>query len=166
MKHEKLIRRTFELADLAVARGDHPFGALLARDGEIVLEAHNEVLLGRDYTKHAETLLVSRATGKYEHEFLSECALYSSTEPCVMCAGAILLSGVKSVVFGCSGQQLAEIFGRSDLIVPFRDISDRCTRVVEVIGPLLEAEGAVAHQRYWPEHLAKSDAKRITNALI
>ena len=88
MNHEDLIRRTFRLAELAVERGDHPFGALLARNGEIVLETHNEVLIGTDYTKHAETLLVSRATGRFDHQFLTECILYTSTEPCVMCAGA------------------------------------------------------------------------------
>jgi tRNA(Arg) A34 adenosine deaminase TadA len=83
------LRRAIELAQQACDHGNHPFGALLVdRRGNVVLEAENTVRTDRDVTAHAETNLMRMASARFEPDFLERCTLYTSTEPCAMCAGA------------------------------------------------------------------------------
>src|SRR5712691_9120428 len=84
------LRRAIELAREAREHGNHPFGALLVDDrGNVVLEAENTVRTDKDVTAHAETNLMRMASARFEPGFLEWCTLYTSTEPCAMCAGAI-----------------------------------------------------------------------------
>jgi tRNA(Arg) A34 adenosine deaminase TadA len=93
--------------ELARANGNHPFGALLLdADGNVVLEAENTVLTARDCTGHAETNLMRMASERFDPEFLSRCTLYTSTEPCAMCAGAIYWGNVRRVVFALSQEEI------------------------------------------------------------
>ncbi|MGO7793209.1 nucleoside deaminase, partial [Rhizobium ruizarguesonis] len=69
--------------------GDEPFGSLLVKDGEVILRAENIVFSGHDMTNHAEMNLVKLAAQHYDTAFLAYCTLYTSTEPCAMCSGAI-----------------------------------------------------------------------------
>jgi tRNA(Arg) A34 adenosine deaminase TadA len=87
---ERHLRQAIELAARARANGNHPFGSLLTDAiGDVVLEAENTVLTGRDCTGHAELNLVRAASQKYDPAaFLRACTLYTSTEPCAMCSGA------------------------------------------------------------------------------
>lgn len=149
MNDEALMREAIALSRAAAEKGNEPFGALLARDGEIVLRAENTVHTGHDVTNHAETNLVRLAVGQYDAEFLRGCTLYTSTEPCAMCAGAIFWSGVGRVIYACSEQRLAEIAGHGGLDVPCREIFARGGHPVEVRGPLLEDEAAAVHLAYW-----------------
>ena len=100
--HELFIRQCYDLARQAIANGDHPFGALLVRDGEVVLTAVNTVHSNRDVTQHAEFNLVSHAGRLLGYTALAESILYTSTEPCAMCAGAIFWAGIPTIVYGCS----------------------------------------------------------------
>ena len=100
--HDRYLRRAFELARRAIEHGNHPFGALLLSDGKIVAEAENTVLVDKDPTQHAELRLVSSASRKLSHAVILGSTLYTSTEPCAMCAGAIYWTGVRRVVFGTS----------------------------------------------------------------
>ncbi|MFD7102034.1 nucleoside deaminase [Streptomyces celluloflavus] len=72
-------------------------------DDEILLEAENTVTTGRDATGHAETNLVRLATATYDAGFLRTCSLYTSTEPCAMCSGAIYWGGIGRVVYAPAG---------------------------------------------------------------
>src|ERR1043165_6718420 len=99
----QLLRAAIAVARRAREHGNHPFGALLgAPDGQVVLEAENTVLLGPDCTGHAETNLMRLASRRFAADFLAGCALYSSTEPCPMCAGAVYWGGLARVVFALS----------------------------------------------------------------
>jgi tRNA(Arg) A34 adenosine deaminase TadA len=92
---ERNLRRSIEVAKSAREKGNHPFGAVLAdENGEVLLEAENNVVTERDITGHAETNLVREASKDYNQEDLLKCTLYASTEPCPMCAGAIYWSGI------------------------------------------------------------------------
>src|SRR5690606_17045761 len=104
-----LLREAIALSKSAVDHGNEPFGAVLVKDGEIILRAENSVFGGRDMTNHAEMNLVKLAAQHYDPAFLADCTLYSSTEPCAMCAGAIYWSGIGHLVFACSEQRLGEI---------------------------------------------------------
>lgn len=145
---ERHIRAAMRLAEQAMSRGDHPFGALLVREGEVLLEAENTVVTDQDITRHAELNLVSRASTLYDPQTLSKCTLYTSTEPCVMCAGAIYWSGISRVVYACSAKRVEEIAG-SGFVVPCDEIFARGGREVEVVGPLLEEEAIKPHERFW-----------------
>ena len=130
--------------------GDEPFGALLELDGAVRLTARNRVCTESDPTRHAELLLASEACRQLAPEALTRATLYTSTEPCAMCCGAIYWSRIKRVVFGCSAVTLGALVG-GGLVMSSRYIFECGKRTVEVIGPVLEAEASKVHRAYWLE---------------
>ncbi|MBX5197606.1 nucleoside deaminase [Rhizobium sp. NZLR10] len=153
--HEPFLREAIALSKSAMDRGDEPFGSVLVKDGEIILRAENSVFTGHDMTNHAEMNLVKSAAQHYDTGFLADCTLYTSTEPCAMCSGAIYWSGIGRMVFACSEARLGEIAGIG-LNVPSRAILQTGARIVTVVGPTnLEDEAAEVHQEFWPKHLGK-----------
>ena len=148
------LTRAIELAAAAREHGNHPFGSLLVDgDGKVVLEAENTVVTGRDVTAHAEQNLVREARARFGPDELEACTLYTSTEPCAMCAGAIFWSGIGRVVFALSSATLGEIVqdptGAQTLAISCRDVFARGGRPVDVQGPLIEDEALVVHEGFW-----------------
>ncbi len=148
-----LIRKAIQIAQRARGNGNHPFGALLAdADGNILLEAENSVVTENDCTGHAETNLMRMASQKYGRFFLATCTLYTSTEPCPMCAGAIFWGNVRRVVFGLSEVNLYKMVDpNSDdiLLLASRDVFAHGRKEIEVIGPILENEAQRVHEGFW-----------------
>src|SRR5271163_318277 len=90
LDHERFLRRSFDVARRAHGNGNHPFGCILvSAAGEVLLEVENGYLPDRDMTGHAERLLATQASKKLAPDVLSGYTLYTSAEPCAMCAGAI-----------------------------------------------------------------------------
>ena len=150
----KHLRVAIELARKARARGNHPFGALIAdANGDVLLEAENTVVTERDCTGHAETNVMRLASRMFTPDQLATCTLYTSTEPCAMCAGAIHWGGVGRVVYALSEEQLYAIVGSSPdhLLLPCREVFARSQRPVEVLGPALEQEAKSVHAGFWSE---------------
>lgn len=143
------IQRAYELAEEAAHAGDHPFGALLVRDGRVLVEARNRVVSARDVTRHAEVEAISRGWAQYEPEVLAVCTLYASTEPCPMCAGALHWAGVERVVFGVPAEQLASITGSAPL-PPLRELADRAGYRFRIVGPVMPEDGLPLHRSFWP----------------
>lgn len=84
-------------------RGDGgPFGAVIVRNGEVIACEHNNVLASNDPTAHAEITAIRVACKQLGTYTLSDCVMYSSAEPCPMCRGAILWSGIRKVYYGCN----------------------------------------------------------------
>jgi tRNA(Arg) A34 adenosine deaminase TadA len=148
--HEAYIQACYALARQAVDRGNQPFGALLVRDGAILLRAENTEHTDRDPTRHAELNLVSQAARQFGVDALADCTLYTSTSPCAMCAGAIYWAGISTVVYGCSETTLAASAG-DDFLIPCKTIFAHGQRPMTVIGPVLEAEGAAILAAYWSD---------------
>lgn len=151
---ETLLRRSFEVAKRAMAHGNHPFGALLAGPaGEVLLECENGYMPERDATAHAERLLATAASKKYRSEQLARCTMYTSAEPCAMCAGAIYWAGIGRVVYALSEKRLKAITGNHaenpTLDLPCRTVFAAGQRKVEVVGPLLEDEAAALYDGVW-----------------
>ena len=92
-------------AKAALDAGEVPVGAVVVMDGEIVARAHNEREQLCDPTAHAEVLAIKRAAKKIGSRRLSDCTLYVTLEPCPMCAGAIVMADVGSVVYGAADEQ-------------------------------------------------------------
>jgi tRNA(Arg) A34 adenosine deaminase TadA len=150
---QKFIRAAIEVALKSRENGNHPFGALLVdRDGRILLEAQNTVLTESDCTGHAETNLMRKASQKYDRDFLAGCSLYTSTEPCPMCSGAIFWGNVRRVVYGLSEKRLYELVGGKSedvLLLSCRAVFDSGRKPMEVLGPILEEEAISVHEGFW-----------------
>jgi tRNA(Arg) A34 adenosine deaminase TadA len=146
--HEPLVRHALALAGEARRQGNHPFGALLALDGQVVLSATNSVNTDRDPTAHAETNLVAAAIRQLSRDQIGRAVLYTSCEPCAMCAGKMYWAGIRSLVYGLSSRQLAVVAG-ADFLVPCRELFRRATETVAVVGPVLSEEALAVHAGFW-----------------
>jgi tRNA(Arg) A34 adenosine deaminase TadA len=146
--NETFIREAILLAAQARQHGNHPFGALLVQDGRVILTAENTVNTDHDQTRHAELNLVSTAARQFNSEILANTILYTSTEPCAMCAGAIYWTGIRVVVYGCSAELLGAM-ADGGLVIPCREIFARGSEAVEVIGPILEDDARKVHEDFW-----------------
>lgn len=89
MTNEELMREAIRLSEENVNNGGGPFGAVIARDGEIVATGVNRVTASHDPTAHAEVNAIREACRRLGTFDLSGCEIYSSCEPCPMCLGAI-----------------------------------------------------------------------------
>jgi tRNA(Arg) A34 adenosine deaminase TadA len=147
---EKYIRQTIDLALSARKHGNGPFGALLVYQGKVLITAENSSHTEPNATGHAETNLIRLASKKYPREVLEKCTLYTSTEPCMMCTGAIYWGWVPKIVFGCSAETLADSSGMHEFVIPTKTLYAKAhTKRIEVVGPVLEKEALVPHQGFW-----------------
>jgi tRNA(adenine34) deaminase len=99
---ERFMRESLRQAQKAFAAGEVPVGAVIVRDGKIIARAHNQVELLKDATAHAEMLALTKAEAAVGDWRLSDCDLYVTKEPCAMCAGALLHTRIRRVIFGCA----------------------------------------------------------------
>ncbi len=91
MDNVEIMHRVVALSRKGMREGyGGPFGCVIVRNGEIIAEAHNEVLSSKDPTAHAETLAIRRASAKLGSFDLSDCDIYTNGAPCCMCAAAML----------------------------------------------------------------------------
>lgn len=147
------MRFAIEVARKARENGNHPFGAILVDEhGSVLLENENTTITENDCTAHAEFNLIRQASKKFQPDFLAKCALYTSTEPCPMCAGAIYWGNVRRVIFGLSEEGLYQLAGNNledVLLLPCREVFARGHKTIEVIGPVLEDEARRVHEGFW-----------------
>ena len=97
---QRFMRRALELAAIAESEGEVPVGAVLVKDGEIIAEGWNQSILQHDATAHAEMQALRKAGQVLGNYRLLDTTLYVTLEPCPMCAGALLHSRVKRIVYG------------------------------------------------------------------
>lgn len=151
---EAHLRRAIELAASAREAGNHPFGALIVdAAGTTVIEAENTVVTRRDITGHAELNVVRAASIELGDAALRGATLYTSTEPCAMCAGAVYWSGIDRVVYALGSDTLAALVEDlpedSTLRLACREVFARGGRRVEVTGPHLVEQASAVHAGFW-----------------
>ena len=149
------LRRCIELATQAREAGQLPFAALVVdENGHVLMEAQNQSRPpDGDPTQHAELRAVSRVARIVPPERLAKATLYTSAEPCCMCADSIYWANIGRVVYALSEHKLLELTGSNaenpTFSLPCREVFARGQRHVEIIGPLLEDEAAKPHQDFW-----------------
>ena len=151
---EEFLRRSFAIARRSMAHGNHPFGAILVDErGNVLIETENGYMPAHDGTAHAERLLATQACRTLKAETLRTATLYSSAEPCAMCAGATYWAGIGRVVYGLSEHRLRRLTGNHPenptLDLPCREVFKAGQRPTEVVGPLLEEEAEAVHAGVW-----------------
>jgi tRNA(Arg) A34 adenosine deaminase TadA len=137
MGNDKLfLRRAIDIAVSGIKNGGGPFGAVVIKDGKIISEAINRVVLTNDPTAHAEILAIRQAAEVLKSFDLAECTLYSSCEPCPMCLGAIYWAGIKKVVYACDRIDAAGAGFNDNLIYEeiLLDPADRKVKFLKLTG--------------------------------
>lgn len=148
----RALRRANEVARRAMALGRHPFGAvLLAPDGDTVLAEQGNV----DTVNHAESTLARTAATNFTAEYLEQCTLVTTVEPCAMCAGTQYWANIGRLVFGMTERRLLDLTGNHaenpTMDLPSRTVLASGQKHISVIGPVAEVEAEIAelHLNFW-----------------
>jgi tRNA(Arg) A34 adenosine deaminase TadA len=142
--HDSHMREAFDLAREAADRGDEPFGSVLVRDDAVVMAESNRINTADDIRRHPELQLAHRACREYDPPERAELVMYTSTEPCPMCAGGMVRAGFGRVVYSVSGEEVADFTGRGSTVRAAVILDG----VTDVIGPVLNDEGRAVHREF------------------
>ncbi|HUD33900.1 MAG TPA: nucleoside deaminase [Variovorax sp.] len=151
----RYLRKAIYWSHAASRRGNRPFGAIVvSAGGEVIAEAYNATAENGDCTSHAEMGAIrALAARRPSREELAGATLYSSAEPCVMCAGAIFWSNIGRVVFGIDAERLRVFRGerqdQRDAELSCRDVFAASPHPIECIGPALIEEASIPHEGAW-----------------
>ena len=159
-EHEKFMLLAFDQARRSVEAGDEPFGAVLVKDGEVAAYGLCKINTESDPTYHAEAGLIRDYCHQAKVTDLSDCTLYTSCEPCVMCAGCMVWSKLGKLVYSITVKQLLEIvsdgpdaFAHEDdrgIEMPSAEVFAHSRNPIEVIPGILEDEGVELYRSYLP----------------
>lgn len=154
MTNEALMRRAIDLSADSVRNGGGPFGAVIARMGEIIAEGSNGVTIQNDPTAHAEVSAIRKACQKLGTFDLSGCDIYTSCEPCPMCLGAIYWSHLDKIYYANDRKDAANIGFDDDFIYQEIEVAPQYRKKPSEI--LLRDEAIKVFQ-LWDEKLDKTE---------
>jgi tRNA(Arg) A34 adenosine deaminase TadA len=146
-ENEKFMKIAIEQALKARENGNEPFGAVLVYNGEIVMKNENEIHSFFDPTSHAELGLLQKFCQKNKISDLSDYVLYSSCEPCAMCAGAVVWTKLGKVVYSVSNDQLSQISGQT-IDYSSENIYVTARQRPAVVKNILNSEGLRVFENY------------------
>jgi tRNA(adenine34) deaminase len=141
---EYFMREALRMASKAAKAGEVPVGAVVVRAGKIIARAYNQVELLKDATAHAEMLALTQAEAAVDDWRLTDCDLYVTKEPCPMCAGALVHTRIRRVIFGCTDPS-AGAAGSVLNLVQMPKLNHRC----EITSGLLQHECAAILQNFF-----------------
>ena len=150
--HEFYMNLAIEQARLAAKKGEVPVGAVIICNDQVIAKAHNLKELNRCPTHHAEILVIEEASRQLEAWRLSDCDLYVTLEPCVMCSGALVQSRVRRLIYGTPDPKGG---GATSLYHILGDV--RLNHQVEVIGPILQQSCAELLTSFFRSRRKKAD---------
>jgi tRNA(Arg) A34 adenosine deaminase TadA len=154
MTKEELMRRAIVLSKESVKRGGGPFGAVIARNGEIIAEGSNNVTIDCDPTAHAEVSTIRKACQKLGTFDLAGCEIYTSCEPCPMCFGAIYWAHLDKMYMGNDRKDAAKIGFDDDFI--YQEIALKAEDRKKPSEVLLREEALEAF-KMWEEKTDKTE---------
>jgi tRNA(Arg) A34 adenosine deaminase TadA len=143
--HEAHMRAAFDLAREAAARGDEPFGSVLVRDDAVVMSDSNRINTEQDLRRHPELHLAYRAARETDPAERGRTVMYTSTEPCPMCAGGMARAGFGRVVYSVGADEIPEFTGGDEPVVRAAEVLEGET---EVHGPVLNDAGRRIHEEF------------------
>ena len=141
---EYFMREALRQAQKAGDAGEVPVGAVVVFAGKIIGRAHNQVELLKDATAHAEMLALTQAEAAVGDWRLTECDLYATKEPCAMCAGALVHTRVRRVIFGCADPAVGAAGSVTNLL-QMPGLNHRC----EIASGILQDECAAILQNFF-----------------
>ncbi len=133
------MREAIAEARVAKAEGNKGYGAVLLMGDRVLAKTHDTGVTGADPSLHAEHTAILEAIKSQGTPDLTGALLISTCEPCPMCAGLAVWSGVTTIMYGSSIAETAAM-GRTRILVSARELADRSPRVVDVVGGVLKAE--------------------------
>ncbi len=152
LQMQQHLRAANAVAQRSLDAGHHPFGAVLvAPDHQTVLIEQGNV----DTVNHAEAVLARDAAQRFSSDYLWGCTLYTTVEPCCMCAGTQYWANIGRLVYGMNEARLLALTGNHaenpTLDLPCRDVFARGQKALRVWGPVVEVEGEIAalHLGFW-----------------
>jgi tRNA(adenine34) deaminase len=138
--HAKFMALAIEESHKGLRLGERPFGSVVVREHQIVGRAYAVVDSSGDPTAHAETLAIRAATATLRSPSLNGCTLYTSCEPCPMCAGAMFAAHIDRLVIGGSSETLMRLSGRQPRSYSVEKLTKQMNMNLEVIRGVLQAE--------------------------
>lgn len=141
-------------AQLAFEELEVPIGAIVVQGVQVIGRGHNRTQTLKDATAHAEIIAITAATEKVGDWRLEDCVLYSTIEPCAMCAGAAVLARIKTIVYGAQDLR----FGACGSIFDI-PTEKRLNHRIEVISGLMEAESVELMQLFFQQ--VRKDKEKI-----
>jgi tRNA(adenine34) deaminase len=150
--HAKFMALAIEESRKGLRAGERPFGAVVVRGDEIIARTYSVVESSGDPTNHAETLAIRAATTRLKSPSLKGCTLYTSCDPCPMCAGAMFNSQLERLVIGAPSRALMRFAGRPPRSYSVEELSKQMNIQLDVIRGVLqnEAEKVLAEYK-WPK---------------
>ncbi len=134
--NEVFMLKAIEEAGIGKSAGNLPFGSVVVFNNEIISKRHAEDIETKDVTRHAELLAIQEACGALSKDDLNKCTIYSTNEPCIMCTGAILNSGILKVVIGVSRGDMPSNFKPKK--INFGDLVDNSPKEIKVTRGILK----------------------------
>lgn len=129
------MKEALKEAKKAFNKGEIPVGAVIVKNNEIIARAHNTREKEQNPINHAEILAISKAAKKIKNWRLSDCDIYVTLEPCVMCAGAILNARIKNLYFGAYDYKMGACLTHDNVFYKYKEMSS-----TEVYGGIMENE--------------------------
>jgi len=129
---EHFMREALRMANKALKAGEVPVGAVVVREGKIIGRDYNQVELLKDATAHAEMLALTQAEAAVGDWRLTDCDLYVTKEPCAMCAGALVHTRIRRVIFGCA-DPVAGAAGSVINLLEMPSLNHRCDVACRVL---------------------------------
>src|SRR5881398_2763774 len=154
---DDFMREALRQAKKAYNADEVPVGAVVVREGKIIGRAYNQVELLKDATAHAEMLAMTQAEAAVGDWRLTDCDLYVTKEPCAMCAGALVHTRVRRVIFGCA-DPVAGAAGSVMNLLQMPALNHRC----DIASGVLENECAAILRDFFRERRsARSEIDRL-----
>jgi len=151
---ENFMREALRQAQKANEAGEVPVGAVIVQAGKIIARAHNQVELLKDATAHAEMLALTQAEAAVGDWRLAECDLYVTKEPCAMCAGALVHTRIRRVIFGCT-DPAAGAAGSVMNLLQMPVLNHRC----DIASGVLQEECATILQDFFRKRREEQNAR-------
>ena len=141
MNKEYFMKEALKEAKKAYKKEEVPIGVVIVKDNKIISRAHNEKELKNDTTEHAEIRAIKKASKKLNSWRLIGCEMYSTLEPCPMCAGAIIQSRIKKLYIGAMDEKTGAVGSKLNLLEDFSFnhkvkiekglLKEECTKILQ-----------------------------------